>query len=103
MGLGNQSAPRRANFDISTATTTAIVGAIAGKRIVVTNLVVSVGSSQTIKWQSNTTDISGPIAESYATGDNELGVLETVAGEILNLVTSAAVAVTGHLTYVVLP
>lgn len=103
MGLGNQSNPRRVNFDISTATTTAIVAAITDKRIIVTNLVISVGSSQTIKWQSGSDDISGAIAESYTTGDNELGVLETAKGEALNLVTGAAVSVTGHLTYVVLP
>lgn len=103
MGLGNQSRPHRADFDISTATTTEIVAAVTDKRIVVTNVVVIVGSSQTIKWQSGSDDISGDMAESYTTGDNELGVLETDLGAALNLVTGAAVAVAGHLTYVLMP
>ena len=103
MGLSSQYSPRRASVDISTATTTAVVAAVAGKRIVVTNLVLSFASGQTGVWKSGSTVLSGPFAESYSTGDNELGILETAIGEALNLTTSAAVAVAGHLTYVLLP
>lgn len=103
MGLGSQSGAYRANFDTSLATTTAIVAGVADKRIVVTNLVVVVSSGQTIIWRSGSDDISGELPESYTTGDNELGILETEPGEALNLVTSAASQASGHLTYVLLP
>lgn len=103
MGLGSHSGIYRENFDIGTATTTAVVAAVPGKRIVVTNLVISLGSGQTVIWHSGSTHITGEIAESYTTGDNELGIMETSAGEALNLVTSAASDANGHLTYVLLP
>jgi hypothetical protein len=103
MGLGNQDRPHRVAINVATATTTAVVAAVAGYRIVVTNLVLSIASGQTCVWKDGTTVISGPVAESYATGDNELGILETSTGAVLNLTTSAAVQVSGHLTYVLMP
>jgi len=103
MGLGSQSGIFRANFDEITAATHVIVAAVANKRIMVTNLVCIVGSGQTVIWQSGSTAISGEIPESYTTGDNDLGILETAPGEALSIVASAAVQVTGHLTYVLLP
>lgn len=103
MGLGNQSRPYRAKFDEATAATHVVVAAVTNKRIVVTNLVCIIGSSQTAIWKSGTTAISGVLPESYTTGDNELGILETERGEALQLTLSAAVQVTGHLTYVLMP
>jgi len=103
MGLSSQYPPRRGSINVATATTTAVVAAVAGFRIVVTNLVLSQASGQTCIWKSGSTILSGPIVESYSTGDNELGILETAIGEALNLTTSAAVQVSGHLTYILMP
>ena len=101
--VGKEGPPKRAVIDISTATTTAIVAAVSGKRIVVVNLVIYVGSGQTIVWKSGTTALSGPIGASYTAGDAYDGLIETVAGEALNLTTTAAAVVAGHLTYVLIP
>ena len=95
--------PKRVSISISTATTTAIVAAVAGKRIVVLNLVLYVASGQTVVWKSGTTVLSGPIGASYTAGDAYDGLIETVAGEALNLTTTAAAVVAGHLTYVLIP
>ena len=103
MGFGSHSGIYRELFDVSTATTTEVVAAVAGKRIVVTHLVISLASTQTVIWRSGSTDITGEIIESYVAADNELGIMETSVGEALNLVTSAAVDSNGHLTYVLLP
>lgn len=103
MGLGSNSGIYREPFDVSTATTTEIVAAVASKRIVVISVLISLGSGQTIIWRSGSNAITGDIAESYTMGDNEVGIMETDKNEALNLVTSAAAAANGHLTYVLLP
>ncbi len=103
MGLSSKYAPHYVSISEATAATHEIVAAVAGKSIRVTNVLFSTASGQTAIWRSGSADISGPIAESYSTGDNELGILATNEGEALNLVLSAAVQVSGHLVYVLMP
>lgn len=103
MGLGSQSGAYRADFSVSTATTVEVVAAVAGKRIMVVNAVVSMASGQTVIWKSAADAISGPLSASYAIADSDLGLMETKKGEALQITTSAASDAEGHLTYVLLP
>jgi hypothetical protein len=103
MPLTANSRPYRAVIDEATAATHEIVAAVALKRIVVVNLVVTLASGQTLVWKSATTVLSGAIDSSYTAGDTHAGLFETEPGEALNFTLSAASAVDGHLTYVLLP
>jgi len=100
MSLTKRSRPNRVSIDISSITTTEIVAAVAGKHIVVLNVVITVASGQTIVWKRGTTVISGPVPESYTAGDAHAGLLETGPAEALNLTTTSTGQVSGHLTYV---
>lgn len=100
MPLTRRARPQRVSIDISSATTTAIVAAVAGKHIVVLNVVITVASGQTIVWKRGTTALSGAIAESYTAGDAHAGLFETGPDEALNLTTTSVDQVSGHLTYV---
>jgi len=102
MALTRSSRPYRVAVDIDTATTTALVAAVANKQIVVVNIALTVASGQTIQWQSGSTAISGPMGAGYTAGDAWSGLMETVAGEALNLVTTSTGQVAGHITYVLL-
>lgn len=102
MSLVRKSAPYRAVISENTAATLPIVAAVAGKRIVVINLILSVTSGNTVVWKSGTTAISGAIAESYTAGDSHAGILQTSKGEALQFTLSSTDPVTGHLTYVLI-
>ncbi len=80
-----------------------LVGATAGYKIRVLSFVLVPTANQTVKFQSSTTsDLTGvmtllagtPLVAKLQKG----GIFETVAGELLNLNTSASTAA-GHLTY----
>lgn len=80
-----------------------LVSAVAGSKIRVLSYVLVGAGTQTAKFQSSTTsDLTGamtliagyPIVNSL----QREGLFETVAGEALNLATSASTAA-GHLTY----
>lgn len=103
MPLTKSSRPYRALINESTAATNEIVAAVTDKKIVVLNLVLTVASGNTVTWKSGTTNISGPLAESYTAGDAHAGLFETVAGAPLNLLCATTDQVSGHLTYVLLP
>ncbi len=103
MPLTASSRPYRAVIDEVTTGDKTIVTGVATKRIVVVNLVMTVASGQTVIWKSGTTALSGAIDSSYTAGDAHAGLLETLQGEALILNLSAASAVDGHLTYVLLP
>lgn len=102
MSLTRSARPQRASVSIATATTTAVVAAQTGKRIVLVNVVLTVASGQTIVWKSGTTVLSGAIESGYTAGDSNAGLLETAPGEALNITTTSTGAVRGHITYVVL-
>ncbi len=102
MPLIANSRPYRAAIDEGATGDQIIVAAVALKHIVVINLAVTVASGQTIIWKSGTTALSGAIDASYTAGDSYAGLLETAVGEDLVLALSAASAVDGHLSYVLL-
>lgn len=82
-----------------------IVAAQAGRKIRVLGYVMMAASAVNVKWQSDSTDKTGllyPAANGGAVAplapDHKYW-FETVAGEPLNLNLSGAVAVGGHVTY----
>lgn len=83
-----------------------IVPAVTGKKIVVLHYNLSAASAVNAKWQSAATDISG-LKYMAGTGGmvadySPCGLVETAAGEALNLNLSSGVAVGGELSYVTL-
>lgn len=96
-----------AKVDMSTATTTAIVAATTGKKIKVVSYTLVGGGATNVTWKSATTALTGAIpliaSTVVAVGGQQDGghVLETAAGEALNLTNSAAVQVSGHVSYFV--
>lgn len=94
--------PLRASISENTIANNEIVGAVANKRIVVLNVVITVQSGQTMQWKSGTTAISGAMDSSYTAGDAHAGLLVTAIGEALNLDMTAATLIAGHLTYILL-
>jgi hypothetical protein len=96
--------PKFAKIQASSSGDNAIVAGVSGKKIRVLNWAFSANGTVAVKWRSNTTDVTGPrYLIQYASagrsgGPN--GVMETAAGEALNLNLSAAVAVGGELAYI---
>ena len=96
---------RRAKIKFSGAETSDIVAAVAGQKISVCNIALTVGGETDLTWKSAATAISGAMALG---GTNEprgmthgLGdyPLQTTAGEALNLTSGTAVQVSGYITY----
>jgi len=88
----------------STGNGTAVVAAVTAKKIRVLRFSFVHAGAVTVKWQSGTTDISGPMVFDAAGGMVEpfspYGSFETAAGVALNLNLSATVQVGGTLQYV---
>lgn len=88
-----------------------IVAAVTNKRIRVLSYTMIAAGDVTVTWRSASTAISGPMAlatnggaapsAGQATPAGLIGQFETNQGEALNLNLSAAVAVGGHITYIV--
>jgi hypothetical protein len=79
-----------------------LVAAVAGKAYRVLGYVLSGASACTAKFQSASTDLTGPMAlgtSPVVAPETSEGWFETAAGEALNLNTNASVQVSGHLTY----
>ncbi len=102
MPLIANSRPYRAVIDESTAGERTIVAAVAEKHIVVVNVALTLASGQTVIWKSGTTALSGAFESGYTAGDSYAGLIQTAVNEALILSLSAASAVDGHLTYVLL-
>lgn len=87
-----------------------IVAAILGRKIRVVNYTLISAGAVTVTWKSGTTAISGPMplaanggmapSSSVLTPSGLIGVFETNANEALVLNLGGAVAVGGHLTYI---
>jgi hypothetical protein len=96
--------PKRKSVAASSSGNNEIVAAVTGTIIVVTNYKLVASGTVSAKWRSANTDLEGAVSMSDTGGafasDPVHGVLETVAGEALNLNLSGAVAVNGHITYV---
>ena len=85
----------------NTAARNAIVAAVTGKRIVVTNIVLVCTVANTVVWESSTTALSGVMSFDASGGYSMSGgaLLKTASGEALNITQTVASLVTGHLTY----
>jgi hypothetical protein len=93
-----------AKIDAASSGSNTIIAAVTGKKIRVLSYDLVCASAVAVTWRSNATALSG--AKSFAANGgqvknlSELGHLETVAGEALNLNLGTAVQVSGELTYV---
>jgi len=88
-----------------------VVAAVANKRIRVLSYVIIAAGDVSVTWQSASTAISGVMAlaanggaapaAGQAVPAGLIGQFETNQGEALTMNLSAAIAVGGHLTYLV--
>ncbi len=83
---------------------TVIVAAVTGKRIRVINYVLTAAGVVSVTFRSGTTALTGAMPLAANGGISVAGAqpgfwLQTAAGEALNLSLSAAVQVSGHITY----
>ena len=90
-----------ASFTETTAATNEIIAAVAGKKIIVTSLVLVCASANGINWEDGTTDISGVMSFTANGGYSLSGsrLLETTAAAALQMTQTGATVVSGHLTY----
>ncbi len=88
-----------------------VVTAVSGKRIRVLSYVLSVVGAQAVQFQSKGSgalvELSGngiqaiaSVNNTFAAAHNSAGWFETVAGEKLQIKSSASGAIGGHLSYV---
>lgn len=91
-----------AKISVSSSGDNQLVAGVTGCRIIVINYVVCGASAVNGKFRSNTTDLTGAMPMNPGIGGSECstGHFTTAAGETLNLNLSGAVAVTGHLSYI---
>ena len=97
--------PQRATIAATASGNTAVVAAVSGQVIRVLSGIVTSDSSVNIKFQSNTSDISGVHYVSsrggFSIDYNPMGLIETAAGEARNINLSAgSVNVGGEISYV---
>lgn len=81
-----------------------VVDAIPGHSIKLINYTLLTPIAQSVKWQSNTTDLSGAMSLDANGGiaqDSKDGLLETSQGEALRLMPSSSGVVSGHIAYMV--
>lgn len=93
---------KQAVINKATATSSAIVAAVAGKSIRVISLVMVSAASVVATWEDGDgTDRTGPMTvNGVLTANSENGLFWTAPGEALNLLLGTAVQVSGVLTYV---
>jgi len=98
--------PLFAAIDASASGDNEIVAGVEGKKIRVLRWGLSASDEVSAVWRSGSTDVTGPrtLPKYAAVGGAycPVGLMETAAGESLNLNLSAAVAVGGELTYVLI-
>lgn len=99
------SEPKFAQINASTSGDNTIVAAVTGKKIRVLQYVLIAAGAVNARWQSAAAGsyLSGALplaAQAGASAAFGGGLFETAAGELLNLELSAAIQVSGHLTYV---
>lgn len=96
----------KAVIDIATAVTHTVVAAVAGKKIKVCNLMFTVGGEVNITLKSDTDALSGAL--DFGGTDEPRGMthhlgdypLETATGKAFKITLSAAVQVSGYITYI---
>ena len=96
--------PRYASISGASSGDNAIVAAVTGKKIRVLSYAIVGAGAVSAKFRSGTTDITGAMSFAAnggaAVGFSPVGHFETAAGSALNVNLSGAVAVAGHLTYI---
>lgn len=99
------TAVRRKGQTATNSGATAVVAAEAGRRIRVLGMIVVSTTANSIKLQSDTTDITGlfPLAANggFTLPFNEHGWCETASGEALNINMSAATSTGLQIVYMV--
>jgi len=103
--MGSGRTVLQAKIDFATAATHQIVALVAGKKIKICNIMLTVAGDTNLTLISGTTAISGaldfggtgePRGMVHAFGDFPL---ETVAGEAFQITSSGTVQVSGYVTY----
>lgn len=96
--------PKFAKIVASASGNTSVVALVSGKKIRVLRASFVANGSVNVKFQSNTTDVTGLwYMTQFASGGGgycPVGLFETASGEALNINLSASVAVQGIITYV---
>ncbi len=97
--------PKYASISASAAGDNSLVAAVAGKKIRILKYTIVASAGTAAKFRSSSgTDLTGPMPLGANSGIGgafcPVGLFESVAGEGLVLNLSAAVPVSGHLTYV---
>lgn len=95
----------RAAITFATAATHSIVALVAGKKIKIVNIMLTVAGETNLTFKSGTTAMSG--AMDFGGTDEPRGMvhhfgdfpLETTAGEAFQITSSGAVQVSGYVTY----
>jgi hypothetical protein len=95
-----------AAIDQSSSGDTTVVGAVTGKTIRVLGFWTVVGGATALQWKDGAAvDLSGSFALATNGGcaiENQFGIMDTTNGQALILNSSAAVAVGGTVTYVLI-
>ena len=96
---------KRAKIDCASSGDNTLVAAQTAKKYVVMDVLAVAGGTVNIKFRSGTTDLMGaiPLVANAGFAPSEAaqaGHFETAPGEALNLNLSAAVQVSGWVTYV---
>jgi hypothetical protein len=102
---GSTPVVKQAHIDVATAATTSIVAAVTGKKIRVTAVTIICAGAQTVTFKSASTALGG--AYSFAAnGGMDVDrtppnwFLETVAGQALQITTTAAQQTSGSINYI---
>jgi len=89
----------------ATTGTTEIVAAVAGKIIMVLSLVITTDAAVNIKFLSYSTDLTGlyylDVKGGIAFPHSPFGMLQTAAGQALNINQSGAANIGGNIVYTI--
>jgi hypothetical protein len=95
-----------ASISASASGDNTVISLVSAKKIKVLSVILVASGTVSVKWRSNTTDISGAmplVANSGfvlpASSPGQGHYFETAAGQALNINLSGAVAVNGHISY----
>lgn len=100
--------------NISTATTTEIIAAVAGRKIVIVGYNLHAAADQTVIFKRGSTALSGEMqlikgtccnpggVAPYTEGYGQQGWFETIQNEAFNITTSTTGLLGGHITYLLI-
>lgn len=95
----------RAAISVSSGTTATLIAGTTGKKIRVLSLALTTDVTGTVVFNTNVTALSGVMdlvaGQPFVLPNTDLGWLDTVAGDALNVTTSQAIH--GFVNYILLP